>query len=350
MKRIIIEGNKPLSGKIKIGGAKNSVVALIPAAIMANGNVHISNVPNISDRDALIEILKLLNVKVVNNKDTMDIDASNMENVVIPENLSNKLRASYYFMGSLLARFKHVEIYFPGGCNIGSRPIDLHLKGFESLGATITKEDTKYIIDKYLEFIESIPAYDLDDASEYLVVAAELIHLKSRLLLNLDSESEDNDEFSINSEEDLKNKLIEYERYQNVTNVFKELEEKRNEFFTKLPENLNEFVDTKEKLEGNMDVELLKNALIELNKRMSYQKPINTRITRKEISVEERKEYIREFISKRKNVKFTDLFEEYNKDVVVATFLSILDMCKTQEITLRQDSNFGEIYIERVNV
>ena len=147
MKRIIIEGNKPLSGKIKIGGAKNSVVALIPAAIMANGNVHISNVPNISDRDALIEILKLLNVKVVNNKDTMDIDASNMENVVIPENLSNKLRASYYFMGSLLARFKHVEIYFPGGCNIGSRPIDLHLKGFESLGATITKEDTKYIID-----------------------------------------------------------------------------------------------------------------------------------------------------------------------------------------------------------
>ena len=202
----------------------------------------------------------------------------------------------------------------------------------------------------YLEFIESIPAYDLDDASEYLVMAAELIHLKSRLLLNLDSESEDNDEFSINSEEDLKNKLIEYERYQNVTNVFKELEEKRNEFFTKLPENLNEFVDTKEKLEGNMDVELLKVALIELNKRMSYQKPINTRITRKEISVEERKEYIREFISKRKNVKFTDLFEEYSKDVVVATFLSILDMCKTQEITLRQDSNFGEIYIERVNV
>ena len=229
-------------------------------------------------------------------------------------------------------------------------PLDLLLHLVKTAKMDIYEIDTKYIIDKYLEFIESIPSYDLDDASEYLVMAAELIHLKSRLLLNLDSESEDNDEFSINSEEDLKNKLIEYERYQNVTNVFKELEEKRNEFFTKLPENLNEFVDTKEKLEGNMDVELLKVALIELNKRMSYQKPINTRITRKEISVEERKEYIREFISKRKNVKFTDLFEEYSKDVVVATFLSILDMCKTQEITLRQDSNFGEIYIERVNV
>ena len=147
MKRIIIEGNKPLSGKIKIGGAKNSVVALIPAAIMAKGNVHITNVPNISDKDALIEILKLLNVKVETNKDIIDINASCMTNTVIPETLSNKLRASYYFMGSLLARYKHVEMYFPGGCNIGSRPIDLHLKGFEALGATITKEESKYIID-----------------------------------------------------------------------------------------------------------------------------------------------------------------------------------------------------------
>ena len=85
MKRIIIEGNRPLSGKIKIGGAKNSVVALLPAAIMAQGNVHISNVPNISDRDALIDILKLLNVKVINNKDTIDIDASDMKNVIIPD-------------------------------------------------------------------------------------------------------------------------------------------------------------------------------------------------------------------------------------------------------------------------
>lgn len=147
MKKIIIEGNKPLSGKIKIGGAKNSAVALIPAAILANGNVRLTNVPNISDKDALIEILKLLNVKVINNKDIMDIDASEMINTVIPEKLSSKLRASYYFMGAILARFKHVEIYFPGGCNIGSRPIDLHLRGFESLGATIKKENTKYIID-----------------------------------------------------------------------------------------------------------------------------------------------------------------------------------------------------------
>ena len=147
MKKIIIEGNKTLSGTIKIGGAKNSAVALLPAAIMSNGKVKISNVPKISDKDSLIEILKLLNVGVITNKDIVTIDATNLENKLIPEDLSTKLRASYYFMGALLSRFKHVEMYFPGGCNIGSRPIDLHLKGFEALGATITKEDTKYIID-----------------------------------------------------------------------------------------------------------------------------------------------------------------------------------------------------------
>ncbi len=147
MKRIIIEGQHPLSGKIKIGGAKNSVVALIPAAIMADGEVTISNVPNISDKDALIEIIKLLNVKVNSSQDKIIMDSTKLINNVIPEDLSNKLRASYYFMGALLARFKHVEIYFPGGCNIGSRPIDLHLKGFEALGAKIIKEESKYIID-----------------------------------------------------------------------------------------------------------------------------------------------------------------------------------------------------------
>ena len=230
-------------------------------------------------------------------------------------------------------------------------PLDLLLHLVKTAKMDIYEIDTKYIIDKYLEFIKSIPSDDLDDASEYLVMASELIHLKSRLLLNLkDETTNDEDEYSINSEEDLKNKLIEYEKYQNITSVFKELEEKRNEFFTKLPENLSEYAEKKEVLEGNMDAKLLKEALIELQKRMNYQKPINTKITRKEISVEERKEYIRNYLNKRKNVKFTDLFEEYTKDLVVATFLSILDMCKQKEITLKQDSNFSEIYIERVNL
>lgn len=147
MKKIIIEGNNLLSGTINISGAKNSAVALLPAAILSDEEVEIYNVPNISDRDALIDILKLLNCQTELKKDYLKINTKNMQNLFIPEELGKKLRASYYFMGALLSKFKHVEMHFPGGCNIGARPIDLHLKGFEMLGATITVENDKYIID-----------------------------------------------------------------------------------------------------------------------------------------------------------------------------------------------------------
>ena len=227
-------------------------------------------------------------------------------------------------------------------------PLDLLLHLVKTAKMDIYEIDTKYIIDKYLEFINSLDKNDLDNASEYLVMAAELIHLKSRLLLNLETEETDESEYSINSEEDLKNKLIEYERYQSITNVFKELEEKRSEFFTKIPENLKDFIDEDNHLEGNLDPDILKDALLELQKRINYQKPINTKITRKELSVEERKIYIREYITKRKSVLFTDLFEDYTKEMIVVTFLSILDMCKDKEIKLSQNDNFGEILIEKV--
>lgn len=147
MKKIIIEGNKELSGTINISGAKNSAVALLPAAILSDEGVEIYNVPNISDRDALIDILHLLNCEIEVKNDSISINTKNLKNNFIPENLGKKLRASYYFMGALLSKFKHVEMHFPGGCNIGARPIDLHLKGFEMLGAKISLENDKYIID-----------------------------------------------------------------------------------------------------------------------------------------------------------------------------------------------------------
>ena len=227
-------------------------------------------------------------------------------------------------------------------------PLDLLLHLVRTAKMDIYTIDTKYIIDEYLKFIDSLPKDDLDEASEYLVMASELIHLKSRLLLNLDSEAEDDSEFSINSEEDLKNKLIEYERYQNITGVFKELEEKRSEFFTKVPENLTEYIEKEKISDEVMDPDLLKEALLELQKRMSYQKPLNTKITKREISVEDRVSMVRNFLNVRKSVKFTDLFEDYSKEMVVATFLAILDMCKNKEIRLTQKDNFGEILIEKM--
>lgn len=160
MKQMIIEGNKILSGTIEIGGAKNSAVALIPASILANGISTIENVPNISDRDALLDILNILNCKSKLDGDKLTIDTTNLNNTIIEESLSSRMRASYYFMGALLGRKKFVEIYIPGGCNIGSRPIDIHLDGFKALGADIKIDGNKYTLkadklvgtDIYLKF------------------------------------------------------------------------------------------------------------------------------------------------------------------------------------------------------
>ncbi len=146
MKKMIIQGGNKLNGSIKINGAKNSAVSLLPAAILSDEYTIIKNIPEITDIEVLKDIITLLNGKITKEKNQLIIDSSQIINTTIPKNLSNKLRASYYFMGVLLAKFKHVEIYFPGGCNFGARQIDYHLKGFEALGAKITVENEKLII------------------------------------------------------------------------------------------------------------------------------------------------------------------------------------------------------------
>lgn len=146
LKRIIINGDKKLSGTIKIGGAKNSLVALMPAAILSDGIVTIENVPNIADKSSLLEILNYLNVDIVDKNNKLIINNKTVENKVVTLEYSKKLRASYYFMGVLLAKYKKAEVYMPGGCQIGARPIDIHLEGFEKLGAKIKIEGEKYII------------------------------------------------------------------------------------------------------------------------------------------------------------------------------------------------------------
>lgn len=147
MKIMEITGGNTLTGSIRVSGAKNSSVALIPAAILSDGEVTICNVPEITDTDALAEILDFLGAKVNRASESIVIDSKTIENKAIPEEISSKLRASYYFMGALLGKYRHVEMYFPGGCSIGSRPINLHLKGFEALGAKVVEENNKYIID-----------------------------------------------------------------------------------------------------------------------------------------------------------------------------------------------------------
>ena len=147
MKILKVQGGNKLKGTVRISGAKNSAVALIPAAILCDEVVKISNVPDISDMDALSDIISYLGGSYKRKEhDVVYVASNEMVNKIIPENLSTKLRASYYFMGALLGKYKKAEIYYPGGCTIGERPIDLHLKGFEKLGVKVKETGNKILL------------------------------------------------------------------------------------------------------------------------------------------------------------------------------------------------------------
>ena len=146
MKVLNIIGNKTLSGSIRISGAKNSAVAIIPATLLGTGTYTLCNVPSILDIDALEETLKYLDVDVSRASESMVIKTDKIDNKPIPYELSSKLRASYYFMAVLLARFHYVEMSLPGGCSIGKRPIDQTLKAFRAYGAEVIEEEEKFIV------------------------------------------------------------------------------------------------------------------------------------------------------------------------------------------------------------
>ncbi|EMF0077407.1 UDP-N-acetylglucosamine 1-carboxyvinyltransferase [Enterococcus hirae] len=140
MKKIIIEGNRPLTGEVTISGAKNSAVALIPAAILADSPVILEGVPDIQDVHSLIEILEIMGAKIHFSQNILEIDPRGIVSVPMPSGKINSLRASYYFMGALLGKFGEAVVGLPGGCYLGPRPIDLHVKGFEALGASVNNE------------------------------------------------------------------------------------------------------------------------------------------------------------------------------------------------------------------
>ena len=139
MEKVIkIEGGHPLHGTVTISGSKNATVALIPACVLANEPITIYGVPNISDVRSLIVLLRELGVNVEEKEEgTLYIDPTNMKNTPLISDAATKLRASYYFMGALLGKYGHAEIRMPGGCYLGPRPINLHIKGFEALGANV---------------------------------------------------------------------------------------------------------------------------------------------------------------------------------------------------------------------
>lgn len=228
-------------------------------------------------------------------------------------------------------------------------PLDLLLHLVKESKMDIYEINIRTIIEEYLEFIHNLEEKNIDVASEYLVMASELIHLKSKLLINRQDEEENpDDEFSINSEEDLRNKLLEYEKYKEITKDLSTLEEKRGEVYTKLPESLKEYIAETGIEKGEFDVNDLLEAYLLFIERQKLAKPLSTKITKKELSVEDRIQDIRTILKSRKRVNFLELFTDYSKENIVVTFLSILEMTKSKEIYLIQENNFSPIMIESV--
>ena len=228
-----------------------------------------------------------------------------------------------------------------------SGPLDLLLHLIKSNKMDIYDINIELITREYIDYINNNKDLTIDACSEYLVMASELIHLKSKLLLH--HEDEDDEEYEINNEEELRDRLLEYQKIKDMANDFRVLEERRSYVYTKLPSNLNEF---REEAKLNTDITLndLLNAFEEFLKRQKSKKPSVTNVTKKEFSVEERNNSIRKIIKDRGRINFLDLFDDISKPYVIITFLSILDLSKKSEIIITQDKNFGEIYLEGSNI
>ena len=226
-------------------------------------------------------------------------------------------------------------------------PLDLLLHLVKQSKMNIYDINLFDLIKEYLDFINQMQELNIDIASEYLSMASELVHLKSKMLVNKkDDEEEADDEFNIKSEEDLRNKLLEYENIKNITGEFKNLELKRTEIYTRLPENLKEYYEPSEVPKGLYDADILYKAFLEVEKKLKLLKPLDTTITKKEISVEQRTKEIKNILRLRGKVDFYSLFNINTREYIVITFLTILTMSKNKELKIMQEDNFSPIVVE----
>jgi len=230
-------------------------------------------------------------------------------------------------------------------------PLDLLLHLIKKSDIDIYDIKIEIITKQYLDFIKKMEEMNLTIASEYLIMAAELIEMKSKMLLPK-SKNENDDLYEEDPRESLIRRLIEYKKYKEVTNDFKCFEKNRQYIHTKHREDLRKYAENDSKiiLEDELELNDLINAFNEFIKRKNFEKPLNTKITKKEISVKDRTKKIRNILKGKKKVEFFELFEVLTKEYVVVTFLSILDMSKKKEIKIKQDNNFEKIYIINENI
>ena len=225
-------------------------------------------------------------------------------------------------------------------------PLDLLLHLIKESKMDIMNIEIEEITKQYMDYLDLQEKMNLEIASEYLVLAAELLEIKSKMLLprqTVDEEEEEED-----PREELVNRLLEYQAYKEITKVLQEKESLRREIYTKSPENIKNYVD--EETEINVDVSL--DDLVEAFKRYLARKkdnkPLKTKVTVNEISVSSRRHDIKRLLKSKKRVSFFELFPVLTKEYVVATFLAVLEMAKSGELTIKQEKAFDDIICEEV--
>ncbi len=222
-------------------------------------------------------------------------------------------------------------------------PLDLLLHLIKKSNIDIYEINLVDIANQYLEYINKMEELNLDVASEYLVVAAELIELKSRALLpNIEVED---DIYEEDPKDSLINRLVEYKKYKEISESFRDLEEKRKEIFTKIPSNYDQYIEGLLIKNSNLNINDLLSIMNKFIDRKDLEKPLKTTVTNREYSVRDRISKIKEILKDKKKITLNELIEIKEKSYIVVTFLSILEMAKNNEIDIRQDNNFNNIII-----
>lgn len=222
-------------------------------------------------------------------------------------------------------------------------PLDLLLHLIKEAKMDIMNIEIESIADQYLSFINKSEKMNLDVSSEYLVLASELLEIKSRMLLPREKNDEEEEE---DPREELVNRLLEYQAYKDITGLLHEKEALRREIYTKSPENVKNYIDEKTEIHADVTLDDLIAAFQRYYQRKKDNKPLKTKVTVNEISVSSRRRDIKAILNKKKRVSFFELFEVFSKEYIVTTFLAILEMAKNAELIIKQDKLFDEIVCE----
>ena len=223
-------------------------------------------------------------------------------------------------------------------------PLDLLLHLIKESKMDIMNIEIEEITKQYMSFLDKQEKMNLEISSEYLVLASELLEIKSKLLLpNNKEDVEENDE---DPREELVNRLIEYQAYKDITKLLQDKELLRKDIYTKVPENINNYIEESHEIHADVSLDDLINALQKYYQRKADNKPLNTKVTINEISVTSRRYDIKNLLKKKKKVSFFELFPVVSKEYIVATFLAILEMAKSRELIIKQERNFDDIICE----